>query len=116
MVLRGTNDVDDSNRGIVVSNLEIGEILVEWDEFDKVVFEEMPSNSFSYKDFDGGTRLEGTVYTEDGDSFSGYIRWDNDEEYSWELLDGNYHNVKFQIEFSKIKEIGKWTSLYQRTT
>ncbi len=107
MVLRGTNDVDDSNRGIVISNFEIGEILVEWDEFDKLVFEEIPSNSFSYNDFDGGKRLEGTVYTEDGDSYTGFIRWDNDEEYSWELLDGNYHNVKFQIEFSKIKEIRK---------
>lgn len=107
LLLRGTNDVDDSNRGIIISDPDFGQVQVEWDEFDRVEFEKIPNNIISYDDFNGGEILEGTVYTEDGDSYTGQIRWDNDEEYSWEMLNGDYHNVEFDIEFSKIKEIKK---------
>jgi hypothetical protein len=33
MILRGTNDVDDSNRGITVSDAGLGQVDVTWDEF-----------------------------------------------------------------------------------
>lgn len=107
LLLRGTNDVDDSNRGIIVSDPDFGQVVVEWDEFDKVTFEEVPRGIIHYKDFDGGKPLRGVVYTEEGDSYEGQIRWDNDEEYTWEMLNGDYHSVEFEIEFSKIKEIKK---------
>ncbi|KAA3632220.1 MAG: hypothetical protein DWP97_11440 [Calditrichaeota bacterium] len=106
MLLRGSNDVDDSNRGIIVSDNGFGQVTVPWDEFDKVVFSE-PRSQVTYDDFDGGKRLEGTVYTEDGDEYSGLIRWDNDEEYTWELLNGEYHDLEYEIEFGKIKSIEK---------
>ena len=47
------------------------------------------------------------VYTEDGDSYEGNIRWDNDEEYTWEILDGDERDVDFNIEFGMVKEIKK---------
>ena len=34
MILRGTNDVDDSNSGISVSDAALGQVLVEWSAFD----------------------------------------------------------------------------------
>lgn len=107
LLLRGTNDVDDSNRGIIISVPEFGQVQVDWDEFDKLVFQPIPNKAVSYNDFDGGKPLTGTVYTEDGDSFEGKIRWDNDEEYTWEILNGEYHNVDFDIEFGKIAKIEK---------
>lgn len=106
MVLRGSNDVDDDNRGIAIADPGIGQVTVEWDDFDKLVFADPPPGE-AYSRFDGGRRLKGTVYTEDGDEFTGYIRWDDDEEYTWEILDGDDHDVEFDIEFGLIREIEK---------
>jgi len=104
MVLRGSNDVDDDNRGIIICDPAFGQVVVEWDEFDRVDFSS-PSGRLSYDDFDGGRRLQGTVHTEDGESYSGVIRWDDDEEYTWETLDGSYRDIEFDIEFGQITRI-----------
>ncbi len=106
MVLRGSNDVDDDNRGIAILDPALGQVVVQWDEFDRLDFTEAP-RAVRYDEFDGGRRLRGTVYDENGDSFEGTIRWDDDEEYSWELLDGDFHDVDFDIEFGLIKSIEK---------
>jgi len=106
MVLRGTNDVDDDNRGIVISDPGFGQVTVKWDEFDRLDFTKAP-HQVRYKEFDGGGRLTGTVYTEDGDSYTGTIRWDDDEEYTWEILNGDYRDVEFDIELGLIKSIEK---------
>ncbi|MEW6049812.1 MAG: hypothetical protein AB1644_01945 [Candidatus Zixiibacteriota bacterium] len=106
LVLRGSNDVDESNRGILVADPGFGQVQIEWDDFDKLVFSQAPQ-PLTYADFDGGRPLSGTVYTEDGDSYTGTIRWDNDEESTWEFLDGAYRNCEFDIEFGLIKEISK---------
>jgi hypothetical protein len=106
LLLRGTNDVNDDNRGITICDNDLGQIVVDWDEFERVEFIPAPKQ-IKYSDFDGGRLLRGTVFTEDGEQYSGTIRWDNDEEYTWEILDGNSHDVEFDIEFGKIKEIQK---------
>jgi hypothetical protein len=107
MVLRGTNDVDDDNRGIAIMDPALGQVIVKWDEFDRLDFTDSPEPPVRYKDFDGGRHLRGTVYDEDGDSFEGTITWDNDEEFTWELLDGDYRDISFDIEFGFIKTIEK---------
>ncbi|UCC43283.1 MAG: hypothetical protein JSU65_09045 [Candidatus Zixiibacteriota bacterium] len=106
LVLRGTNDVDDSNSGILVLDPGLGQVEVEWSQFDKVTFTE-PPRQVSYDDFDGGRPIKGTVYTEDGDEYTGTIRWDDDEEYTWELLNGEYRRIEFDVEFGLIKQIQK---------
>ena len=106
LLLRGTNDVDDDNSGIIISDLGFGQVIVDWDEFDRLDFHEEPE-PVRYDHFDGGHEMRGTVFTEDGEKYTGTIRWDDDEEYSWELLDGNYRDVEFDIEFGLIKEIAK---------
>ncbi|MFQ5499373.1 MAG: hypothetical protein ACE5FH_06845 [Candidatus Zixiibacteriota bacterium] len=105
-VLKGSNDVDDGNRGIVISNPDFGQVIVQWDEFERLDFSD-PAEPVKYDDFDGGHPLQGTVFSEDGDSYTGRIRWDNDEEQSWEILDGEYRDVQFDIEFSRIRQIEK---------
>lgn len=106
LLMRGTNDVDGSNSGIIISDLGFGQVIVMWDEFDRLDFHNEAA-PLSYSDFDGGRKLRGTVYTEDGDSYTGAIRWDDDEEYTWEILDGEYRDVEFDIEFGLIKKIVK---------
>lgn len=105
LVLRDSNDVDDSNRGIVVSVPSFGEVRVDWDGFDRLELSDAPP-SLSFDAFDGGHRLRGTVYTRHGDSFTGAIRWDNDEEYSWEILDGNLDDdIAMDIELGAVASI-----------
>ena len=104
--LEGSNDVDDSNRGIVLSDANLGRIVVEWDDFDYLEFKKSPGGTH-YSEFDGGKKISGTVITEDGDKYSGFIQWDADEEYSWEFLDGKMDDVDFAVEFSNIKSIEK---------
>jgi hypothetical protein len=111
LTLRGTNDVDDDNRGIAVSDPELGQVTVGWDEFDGLRFFPAPSGAGGYDDFDGGYGLWGTVETEDGERLTGWIRWDNDEAWSWELLDGEQADVDFDVEFGRIDRIarrGSW--------
>lgn len=104
MILKESNDVDDDNRGIIISDPGFGQVIVDWDEFDRIDFKKS-SHQIGYDEFDGGQKIHGTVYTEMGDSFSGNIRWDNDEEYTWEILDGEYHDIKFDVEFGLIAKI-----------
>jgi hypothetical protein len=106
MLLRGTNDVDDDNRGIIICDPAFGQIEVEWDEFDQLEFKAVPSG-VPYDAFDGGHKIKGKVYTEDGDEYSGEICWDDDEEYTWEILNGNNRDCEYEIEFGLIKEIEK---------
>ncbi|MBN1885120.1 MAG: hypothetical protein JW876_06315 [Candidatus Krumholzibacteriota bacterium] len=104
MVLSGSNDVDDSNRGIAIFVEGFGRVTVRWDEFESLEFLEPPAAPV-YGDFDGGRRIMGTVYTTDGGSVSGAIRWDDDEEYTWEYLDGEFRDIEMDIEFANIAEI-----------
>ena len=104
--LDDSNDVDDSNRGIVVSDNELGRVLVTWDEFDYVEFRNPPEGT-PYSEYDGGKKLYGTVKTERGKEYKGEIKWDADEAYTWELLDGKIDDIDFSVEFSKIKSIDK---------
>ena len=106
IVLRGTNDVDDDNRGIIICDPGFGQVRVSWDEFERLDFSPM-GKAVSYNQFDGGKKLRGTVFTDEDDSYTGDIRWDNDEEYTWEFLNGDYRGADFYIEMGLIKSIEK---------
>jgi hypothetical protein len=108
MVLRGTNDVDDSNSGITVSDPGLGQVQIEWNELDAVRywFPE-PGEEPDYGIFDGGAPLRGTVWTEAGEELRGEILWDDDEASSWEMLNGEVDGIDFDVEFSRIARIEK---------
>ncbi len=106
MLLRGTNDVNDENRGIVIGDPGFGQVVIPWDEFDKIEFSEK-YKPVSYDDFKPSTPLYGTVTTEDGKTYTGQIRWDDDEQYTWELLNGEYHDIQFELELGLVKQIEK---------
>jgi len=115
--LDDSNDVDSGNRGIVVSDPKMGRVIVEWDEFEGLDFKEPSKDDIvKYGDFDGGKPLYGTVFDEDGDEYTGYILWDNDEESTWEVLDGDYRGVSFDIPFANIKSIEKLSRRTSRIT
>lgn len=108
LTLRNSNDVNSENRGIVVKSTEFGRVKINWSDFEKAEFMPVPKADLpSYKDFDGGGRIRGVVTTEDGEEFSGNIAWDNDEEFTWEHLNGEYKGVEMAIPFGIISGIEK---------
>ena len=112
--MSGNNDVNSENRGIFISDPGLGRVEVKWGEFRSVRFHEPPS--MSYDEFDGGRRLTGTVFAEDGNSFTGTIRWDNDEQWTWEVLNGDSQNLLFHVEFGLIASIERASSTSARVT
>jgi len=106
MILSGTNDVDRGHRGVQISDPTFGQIDIDWDEFDSIRFHE-PVAARGLSGYDGGHRLRGTVETETGESVTGWIRWDADETYSWEILNGESDEVTFDIEFGQVGHIEK---------
>lgn len=105
LVLRDTNDVDATNRGIEISDPSLGRALVDWDDFETVRFHPPAGSLAAYGAFDGGRALRGTVETRNGNVLVGEIRWDNDEAFTWETLDGVSHGVAFAVELGNVRSI-----------
>ena len=112
LVLTGTNDVNEGNRGLEVSDPALGRVIVPWGALESLVFVPAPAagtggsaGQGSRSAFDGGRALSGTVETSLGQTLTGRIRWDNDEESSWEFLDGRSDGVNYDVELSRVRSI-----------
>jgi len=104
--LEGTNDVNDDNRGIIVTIEGVGRVDIPWDEFKKVSFEENVRRSGpKYTDFPAPRTLEGRVKTTDGRIFSGRIVYDLDEEYDIEIIQGKDNDIEYLVPLRNIKSI-----------
>ncbi len=102
-------------RPVQISDPELGLVEVDWDAVRTLRFEPSPGLP-GYDAFDGGRLLSGTVVTRDGEEITGRIRWDADEEWSWELLQGASDGVDFSIEFGYITRIERQESEGARVT
>lgn len=87
-----------------ISDPSLGMVEVEWEAFHSIRFH-APAQTVGYGAFDGGYPIHGTIVTRDGEEFTGRIRWDSDEEWSWERLDGYSEDVDFAIEFANVLSI-----------
>ncbi len=105
MVLSGTNDVDDDNRGIYVEDARYGRVLVKWDTFERVDFSEPGSSGPPYDELDDGGPIRGTVTDRDGGKHTGEIVFDLDETQRWEMLNGNSDDIEYTIPFAHVKSI-----------
>jgi hypothetical protein len=110
MVLSGSNDVDSGHRGVQISDPALGQVDIPWRSFESIRFETVPDGLGGAETFDGGRRLVGTIETEDGERFTGTILWDGDEAWSWEILDGSWRGIEYDIEFGQIAAIVKRSS------
>lgn len=115
LLLRGTNDVNDENRGVEISDAAFGRAVVSWDELDALTFH-APARGAGYDLLDGGRRLTGVVETSDGRRLVGRIRWDNDEEAGWEVLDGRSDGVDYDIEMALVQGVERVGSSAARVT
>ena len=101
----GTNDVNSKNRGIIVTNDEIGHINVDWSNFERVEFRPKKKNGKGYGQFKKPREISGTVKTKEGKSLKGKIVFDLDEQYDYEVLNGGSGKMFYEIPFRNIKRI-----------
>lgn len=105
MTLRGSNDVNSENRGIIVSSEKFGRVDIPWKEFRMLTFSTPKERLASFNDFNKSEKLKGSVKTTDGKTFSGKIIYDLDEEYGMEVLQGKDEDIEYIIPFRKIASI-----------
>jgi len=101
----GTNGVNSKNRGIIVTNDEIGNINVDWSNFERVEFRPKRKNGKGYSQFKNPKEITGTVKTKEGKSLKGKIVFDLDEQYDYEVLNGGSGKMFYEIPFRNIKRI-----------
>lgn len=98
------SDVRWYRRTIRIADPGLGIVEVDWDDFRRLRVH-AGSEATGYGDFDGGGPLYGVVADRSGEEAEGWIRWDADEEWTWEHLDGSSDNVEFDVEFANIASI-----------
>ncbi|TRX55973.1 hypothetical protein FNH22_17575 [Fulvivirga sp. M361] len=103
--LRGSNDVNSGNRGIIVSSVKYGRVDIPWREFKKVTFEKAKEPMISFAAFKSQKALKGTVNTTTGDTHSGKIVYDLDEAFDYEVLQGADDEIEYIIPFRLIKSV-----------
>jgi hypothetical protein len=105
LVLEDTNDVGSDIPGIEITDPSFGRIVVEWDAFVSLDFHPRTEPLVDRAAFGGGAPLRGTVHALDGRSASGLIRWDNDEEHTWDTLEARRGDVDVTIELGLVRSI-----------
>ena len=98
--------MNDDNRGIIINDLQVGKVLVDWDEFIGVEFEKTPGTTIpGYNDFIESKTLSGTVETKDGKTYSGRMVYDIDEALDFELISGEHENIQYNLPIRNIAVI-----------
>ncbi|QSE95971.1 hypothetical protein [Fulvivirga lutea] len=105
MELRGSNDVNSDNRGIVVTSEKLGRVDIPWREFKKVTFISVNEKPKSYDSFKDQNEITGTVKTTDGQTLKGKLIFDLDEEYNYEVVQGMNDDIEYVIPFRSISKI-----------
>ncbi len=114
--MRGSNDVDPGNRGIIVTTEKYGRVDIPWREFKRVTFEEGGPKMKTYGQFKSQNELTGTVRTANGDTFKGKIVYDLDEGYDYEVLQGKEDDIEYIIPFRLIKSVSPKNYDYSNVT
>jgi hypothetical protein len=105
LLLEDTNDVGSDIPGIEITDPSFGRVVVEWDAFVSLDFHPRTEPPVDREAFGGGAPLRGTVHALDGRSARGFLRWDNDEEHTWETLEARSGDVDVTIELGLVRSI-----------
>lgn len=98
------SDIRWYRRTIRIADPGLGTVEVEWDDLHALRLHP-PSVGIGYDDFGETGSLYGVVTSRSGEGFEGWIRWDADEEWTWDQLNGRSDNVEFDVEFGRIRQI-----------
>jgi len=104
--MEGSNDVNRENRGVIVMSKDLTAVDIPWEEFDKITFEDKAAGALvSYDQFKNQKELSATIKTFGGETYSGRIVYDLDEEYDFELLQGKQNDFEYTTAFRNVKKI-----------
>jgi hypothetical protein len=104
VVLSGTREAGDGNRGVYVDDPRYGRVLVSWDAFERVEFSPGGSGP-AYGDFPPGRPLTGSITTRSGRRLAGRLVYDLDESEITETLDAPSEGVNYTIPFGLIASV-----------
>jgi len=104
IVLSGTREVGSGHGGNFVDDRRYGRVLVSWNAFERVDFNDGGSGP-AYTDFPPGSPLTGSVTTRAGRSLTGRLVYDLDESETTETLDAPSRGVNYNIPFGLIASI-----------
>lgn len=90
---------------ILVADPSLGTVAVPWAAFRGLRLHEPDAGAPGREAFDGGAPLLGAVVTRDGRTLSGPIRWDLDEDRTWQTLDGQDRGLRFSIELAHVASV-----------
>ena len=104
MVLSGTREVGDGNRGVYVDDPRYGRVLVSWNAFERVEFSPGGSGP-ALRRLPAGGPLTGRVTTRGGRRLAGRLVFDLDESETTETLDAPAEGVNYTIPFGLVASI-----------
>lgn len=105
VVLGGTNDVDDSLRGIFVEDARYGRVRVSWDAFVRLELHPRSDTGRGYDEYPATAPLSGAVTDAQGRRQQGRLVFDLDEERGWEMLNGKRLDTEYYIPFASVRSI-----------
>lgn len=105
LTLGGSNDVDESIRGILVEDPRYGRVKIGREAFRSVTFRESRETGRAYADYSPLPEIRGKVRDSDGKVHSGQIVIDLDETQSWEFLNGSDGDIDYLIPLASVKSI-----------
>jgi len=98
-------DLGSGLRALIVETLDGQIIEMGWSDLDHVDFYPAPESATPSNE-----RMYGTMTTDSGMEFTGYVTWDVDEIYSTDVLDGDDRGLDREIPFGQISRIERYSS------
>jgi len=104
--LGGSNDVNSSNRGIMVEVAGLGRVTVPWNRFEKLSFRKGQGSGPGRESYFNSEALRGRVATVDGREMAGRLVFDLDEAWQWDVFNGtDEQGLEYDIPFGLIQRI-----------
>lgn len=109
LLLDGTNDVDESNRGLWMYHPDTGRVEIKWDDFVKLDMTDVDVKWMSFSDYQKISKpLSGTITLADNSSLKVTdIAYDLNQQSGLELLEVEIMDHDHFIPFRKIQKITK---------
>ena len=107
LVLKGTNDVNNSNRGIWIDNPETGRVEIKWQQFTKLNIETVDVDWKSFNDYVAqAKKISGTITLKDKQQIKAdALTFDLNQQSQAELFDADMNGSNRQVPFKLIKKI-----------
>lgn len=109
VVLSGTAEVGDDNRGVYVADRRYGQVLISWEAFERLDFSDAAGAGTgpAYGDFPAGSPLAGTVTTRNGRRLTGRLVYDLDESETTDTLDASARGVHYAVPLGLVAALAR---------